>query len=124
MACELAATAVEVAITAGYMPATTAGALYQVATRLFYVNVLMLGVAVAAGALAAAALPRWVAGLGVATGAVLAVSGFAVAAPHGPLGPPDLLGDFGRCSPGSRGDRRGASPGHPSPASPERRLAR
>jgi hypothetical protein len=85
---ELAATAMEMTLAAnvsGTAPATTTAALFQVSSRMFFVSVLWLGLAV--GTIAAAGrAPSWLRGLGLLTGAVLVAAGLTVAHPHGPLG--------------------------------------
>lgn len=83
---ELAATAIELALAANvhsHAPATTTAALYQVASRLFFMSTLGIGAAVAATA--ATDTARWLRRLGVVTGALLVVAGLAAAHPHGTL---------------------------------------
>jgi hypothetical protein len=94
---ELAATAIEMALAANVAtnaPDTTTAALYQLASRFFFVSALWLGLAV--GTVACCALaPAWRRWLGGITGAALLLASLAVAHPHGALGgavvPAELL---------------------------------
>jgi hypothetical protein len=94
---ELAATAIEMALAANVAtnsPDTTTAAVFQLASRLFFVSLLWLGLAV--GTVAACALaPTWRRWLGGVTCAALVLASLAVAHPHGALGvavlPAELL---------------------------------
>lgn len=85
---ELAATAIELALAANihaHAPATTTAALYQVASRLFYISTLGIGAAVASTAISADT-KRWLRLLGMTTGVLLLIAGLGAAHPHGSLG--------------------------------------
>lgn len=84
---ELAATGIEMALAASVhqqAPATTTAALFQVASRFFFVSTLAIGAAVGAASLAEDR--TWLRWLGLATSALLVVAGLSVAYPHGLLG--------------------------------------
>jgi hypothetical protein len=86
---ELAATAIELALAANvhsHAPATTTAALYQVASRMFSISTLGIGVAVATTA-KTADRTRWLRRLGITTGVLLLIAGLAAAHPHGFLAP-------------------------------------
>jgi hypothetical protein len=94
---ELAATAVEMALAANVAtdaPDTTTAAVYQLASRLFFVSLLWLGLAVGTVAVCALA-PTWRRWLGGITSVALVLASLAVAHPHGVLGmallPAELL---------------------------------
>jgi hypothetical protein len=85
---ELAATAIEMALAANVAtnaPDSTTAALYQVASRLFFVSLLWLGLAVGTVAVRAIA-PAWRRWPGGITSATLVLASLAVAHPHGVLG--------------------------------------
>lgn len=83
---ELTATAIEMALAANvhqYAPVSTTAALYQVASRVFYLSTLSLGGAVA---LTATGEPRtWLAWLARGAGTLLVLAGLGAAHPHGHL---------------------------------------
>jgi hypothetical protein len=79
---ELAATAVELTLAGNHAPATTAAALYQLASRLFFVSTLGIGAGVG---LAASGDAGWLRRFGGVTAALLIAAGLSVAHPHGPL---------------------------------------
>jgi hypothetical protein len=85
---EVTATGIELALSAAVAstaPATTTGALFQVASRFFFLALLWLGIAV--GGLAVGAPVRgWSRALGGVAAVVLLGAGAAAADPHGPLG--------------------------------------
>lgn len=83
---ELAATAIEMALAANvhqHAPATTTAALYQVASRLFFISTLSLGGAVALTAVGGTR--RWLGWLARLAGAFLILAGLGAAHPHGHL---------------------------------------
>jgi len=85
---ELAATAIEMALAANvhqHAPAATTAALYQVASRLFYVSTFALGGAVTLAATGESR--RWLAWLARFAGALLIIAGLGAAHPHGHLAP-------------------------------------
>jgi hypothetical protein len=87
-ALEFSATAIELALGSSVVhtaPAATTGALFQVASRLFFAALVWLGVAVGAIASTSPARP-WLRGLGAITAVLLVGAGAAAAEPHGPLG--------------------------------------
>jgi hypothetical protein len=85
---EVTATGLELALSASVAataPATTAGALFQVASRFFFLSLLWLGIAV--GGIAVGGPARgWLRALGGVAAVVLLGAGAATAHPHGPLG--------------------------------------
>ena len=94
---ELAATAIEMALAANVArnaPDTTTAALYQLASRFFFVSLLWLGLAVGTVAVCSLA-PAWRRWLGGITCVTLVLASLAVAHPHGALGvavfPAELL---------------------------------
>jgi hypothetical protein len=94
---ELAATAIEMALAANVAtnsPDTTTAAVFQLASRLFFVSLLWLGLAVGTVTVCALA-PTWRRWLGGVTCAALVLASLAVAHPHGALGvavlPAELL---------------------------------
>jgi hypothetical protein len=83
---ELSATAIEMALAASvhlHAAAATTGALYQVATRLFFLSTLAMGAAV--GLVASDEDRSWSRWLGLVASGFLVVAGLSVAYPHGPL---------------------------------------
>jgi hypothetical protein len=85
---EVTATGIELALStavASTAPAATTGALFQVASRFFFLSLLWLGIAVG-GIAAGAPAARWLKALGGGAAMVLVGAGAATAHPHGPLG--------------------------------------
>jgi hypothetical protein len=85
---ELVATAIEMTLAGGvggFAPATTTAALFDVSSRMFFVSMLWLGLAIGTVAVASPS-PAWQRWLGGLAGGVMTAAGCAVAHPHGPLG--------------------------------------
>lgn len=83
---ELAATGIEMALAASVhqlAPATTTAALFQVASRFFFLSTLAIGASV--GIVAGAERRSWLRWFGLITAVLLAVAGLGAAYPHGTL---------------------------------------
>lgn len=96
---ELAATAIEISLASAIhrmAPAPVVAAFFQVASRLFFVATLLVGLAVLCAAIAGLrgrGVPQWLSALGLLAGVCLTVSGLSAASPHGPLAAALLPGE-------------------------------
>lgn len=88
---ELAATAIELSLATAIhrvAPPEVVSAFFQVASRLFFVSTLLMGLALLCVLLAdlpVRTLPRWTAALALVGGLLMVLSGLSAANPHGPL---------------------------------------